>query len=121
MCDTVTKAQHTHGPWRVGKAFQPDGRGHNPVTPIYADDKDCGECGRKGGQWLVAWTFKNATKNNKADARLIALAPEMFDVVRTIVAICDSGDTNLAQLACMENSPLVDQCRELIAKAEGSL
>lgn len=54
-----------------------------------------------------------------AHERLIAAAPDLLDIARTIVAVCDSGNVEHAQLACMETSPLVDAARAAIAKAEG--
>lgn len=55
----------------------------------------------------------------RANAHLIAAAPDLLEIAQTIVTICDSGNQNLAELACMETSPLVDAARAAIAKAEG--
>lgn len=42
----------------------------------------------------------------------------LYGVAELVVAICDSGDTNTAELACMETSPLVGLSREALAYAD---
>jgi len=41
----------------------------------------------------------------------------LLTVAANVVSICDSGDQNLAELACMETSPLVGIAREALAYA----
>lgn len=51
----------------------------------------------------------------KALAWLLNSHRRLYNVAELVVAICDSGDTNVAQLALMETSPLVGQAREALA------
>ena len=87
-------SKHTPGPWRAGKPFQPAGRNdNNKVVPIYAQDHGCASCGLGKGEWLVAWTFKNATTNRwKSDAALIAASTEMLDVLVQWRSAEEDGD-----------------------------
>lgn len=64
------------------------------------------------------WVDKKKDDELEANARLIAAAPELLEIARAIVAVCDSGQH--ADMACMEGSPLVDAARDAIAKAAGS-
>ena len=108
MSDSVP---HTPGPWM----FTASGEVMHRYTQPFA-------IAQFGEANLVAGVFgdvRGGTEAAEANARLIALAPEMFDIVRTVVMICDSGDTNMAELALMENSPIVGECRALLAKARG--
>lgn len=110
---------HTPGPWKW------QGDDNDLVAPALYEawvqsDYNAAVCPFVlQGEWHNDSTA-GVSVPNQANARLIALAPAMFDLVRTIVAICDSGNTNLAQLACMETSPLVDEARALIASVEGA-
>ena len=109
---------HTPGPWEIAPFAEGD-----ECLEVCAGYRTVGD-GHKQADWiaeLIAENVDGGYARNLANARLIALAPEMFDIVRTVVAICDSGDTNMAELALMENSPLVGECRALLAKARGSV
>lgn len=53
------------------------------------------------------------------DARLIAAAPDLLDVVQTLVALVHGHATDPA-LILDENSPLMDAARAVIAKATGA-
>lgn len=75
----------TPGPWSVGKPHASHLKG-NPVTPIHAAQDGCASCGSGGGQWLIAWMFKNATANTAANAALIVAAvnalPDLLAYIR---------------------------------------
>lgn len=49
-------------------------------------------------------------------AWLINCHRPLLDVARTVVAVCDSGKPHIAELACMETSPLVDAARAAVDK-----
>ena len=97
------KAAHTPGPWRYCRENGSPTTGQHMIagaTPGYlAQVRDCG------------------SGDVQANARLIAAAPDLLEIARAIVAVCDSGKH--ADMACMEGSPLVDAARDAIAKAEG--
>ena len=93
------KAAHTPAPWHFKKLAMHDG-GH--VVMFTAQN------GQRTHRLDFAGEFK------EADARLIAAAPDLLEIARAIVAVCDSGKH--ADMACMEGSPLVDAARAAIAK-----
>ena len=102
------KAAHTPGPWLIEWNAAQGGEGH-----YITDSKDMGELSR-----IAAVLFHDDADNEtRANARLIAAAPDLLEIARAIVAICDTG--KYADMACMEGSPLVDAARDAIAKAEG--
>ena len=102
------KAAHTPGPWLIEWNAAQGGEGH-----YITDSKDMVELSR-----IAAVLFHDdAVGETRANARLIAAAPDLFEIARAIVAVCDSG--KYAEMACMEGSPLVDAARAAIAKAEG--
>lgn len=112
---STPKLEHAPGPWFV-EAPPPDAY----TCPDLRLDKDV-------RFWVIDKRSDSVIANvlkwrgePVANARLIAAAPDLLDIARTIVAICDSGDTNLAQLACMETSPLVDAARAAIQSATGA-
>lgn len=55
----------------------------------------------------------------EADKRLIAAAPDMFDVLETIVRVAD-GRRISGNLILDENSPLMGAARDALSKARGS-
>lgn len=102
------KAAHTPGPWQIEWNVAQGGEGH-----YITDSNDMGELSR-----IAAVLFHDdADGETRANARLIAAAPDLLEIARAIVAVCDSGKH--ADMACMEGSPLVDAARDAIAKAEG--
>ncbi len=64
----MTNITHTPGPWNISKHDDCEASiitaGHESIAFVYIDDND-----------------KPATENNKADARLIAAAPELLDAL----------------------------------------
>lgn len=70
----MTKAQHTPGPWNVTKHEDCDAAiitaGHESLAFVYIDDND-----------------KPATEINKADARLIAAAPELLEALEQLMPL----------------------------------
>lgn len=54
------------------------------------------------------------------NARLIAMAPEMYDVIKTLVLVAHGGNVEHARLFADENSPAVDAAREIVRKVEGA-
>ena len=93
--------KHTLGPWHVGKVVP---------TRVYSDDG-----------WLVASTIDDYEEplpeperyeTHKADARLIAAAPEMLEFLKYVRALHEEADLGPIEIRrhALDN---------LIAKAEG--
>ena len=101
--DISTQTKHTPAPWQVTKHEDCDASiitaGHESIAFVYIDDNE-----------------KPATENNRADARLIAAAPDLLEALRIVVDACP---------ACRSEAP--HDCtavghrlaRAAIAKAEG--
>lgn len=109
--------QHTPGPWHVTPT---PARPYRPMYFLTVAGESRFSVDGQPGEAAIAdlHSFLPNQPEVEANARLIAAAPDLLNIARTIVAICESGDTNLAHLACDENSPLVGEARAAIAKAE---
>jgi hypothetical protein len=114
-------AAHTPTPWTH------DGRG----SFVFAEQGQMMVCEMSGWGFLIGnprhLSHDRAVAVQEANQELIVRAvnahQRLVDLARTIVSICDSGDVNMAQLALMETSPLVDEARDIIAtltKAEAT-
>lgn len=88
-------SKHTPGPWIIDSIDKgPDGR------DIFISAKNQGVC---GGPWCLT----------KEDACLIAAAPELLDLVKTLVAVTVNA------VDPKDFTEIRKKCRVAIAKAEG--
>jgi hypothetical protein len=93
--------QHTPGPWF--NTSQDD----TPMGEVMDQPLDSG----------VTLHISVSGPTAKADARLIAAAPDMFNVLLTILHVQRAYPGNLI---LDENSPLLEAARDAITKATGS-
>jgi len=102
----MSAAKHTPGPWYVvtTREIEP-GRAPRIVHGVF----------RKEGHYAHIGDFER-----EEDANACSALPALLEIAQTIVAVCDSGNFEQAQLACTEDSPLVGAARAAIAKATGS-
>ena len=93
---------HTPAPWQVTKHDDCDASiitaGHESIAFVYIDDNE-----------------KPATENNRADARLIAAAPDLLSALSGMLEIFVESD----QLANFEDMETVKAARAAIKKATG--
>ena len=96
------KAAHTPGPWQIEWNVAQGGEGH-----YITDSNDMGELSR-----IAAVLFHDdADGETRANARLIAASPTMYDY---LVERAQSGDARAASI--VED---INAVRTAIAKAEG--
>ena len=100
--------KHTPGPWRVEKPYLDD-EGYREI-PIQADVD-----GKTVTPAAVCLQFPNLGEMQEANARLIAAAPELFEVVEALLAIREQKWME-ASVALDEHSPLIDAARIAVAK-----
>ena len=86
-------AQHTPGPWHV-----------DPENPTWVDDEN--EC-------CMATTGYGDDEGDRANARLIAAAPDMLAALRQVVDETAGG-------MVPPSTDAIDTARAAIAKAEGA-
>ena len=95
MNDTKEKhATHTPGPWGYseGEIY----RGNNPIASV-----------------IPSFGWFRKTAEDEANARLIAAAPEMFETMKSILAVVnDPGPI-------FPGTAIGDKVREVLAKVEG--
>ena len=105
----MSEQKHTSGPWIVYEFLSQDCEGDDAETHIqcYADDD--GENGASLA-FVNRWTYGDepATEESKANARLIAAAPELLEALKYL---CDVSHTD---------PKAFDQARAAIAKATGA-
>lgn len=92
-------AQRTPGAWQIASYFE---RG----------------CGISNGIQGVATAYGINNDEAKANARLIAAAPELLGIVQTIAKLIDEGVP--VSMILDENSPTLDAIRDVLAKVLGS-
>ena len=99
----MSEVRHTPGPWHVG------GRDACTVYDKYAQ--------RLANSSEGVLVIQRSDAECKANARLIAAAPDFYQTARAIEWALQSGHD--AREVLDENSPLRDALRDAIAKAEG--
>lgn len=89
---------HTPGPWRIDAdgVVAGDPEGFQPF----------GSCGCCGSPWMSG----DSDDQKRADARLIAAAPEL------LTALQEAYSVIVAEVADGEDTPLATSIRELVAK-----
>ncbi|MGH7462668.1 MAG: hypothetical protein ACREMA_16795 [Longimicrobiales bacterium] len=104
-------AQHTPGPW----AWDKTGHSLRPVTPAPDTSAVHTILSPDGCFGYMGSDFKATIAEDDANKRLIALAPDMFSILRTIMKLIDQGAP--VSMILDENSPTLDAIRDMIAKA----
>ncbi len=94
----LTKAKHTPGPWQVT---------HEDPTQV------CDADGEMRGCSPIAYCTVGTRAERKANAKLIAEAPVMFDLLLRLRDTVEALDGTSA-----ENERLVDEYRALVARIE---
>jgi hypothetical protein len=108
---SVDRVVHTPGPWRPGRADKSYDSGiPDNAFAVFAEPHHRQECGLQGNAAVICVIAKpeRMTVEDIANARLIAAAPEMFQVVQA-----------LATAEWIEESEmrfLVNECREIMRK-----
>lgn len=107
----MSNAKHTHGPWEaIGNLVR---------SPMSTDE----ETGGSGGGFLLAEVYgielTKYTEEAKANARLIAAAPDLLEACKLVVeyypAFGHLGDCEARELSAIA----IKTCRAAIAKATG--
>jgi hypothetical protein len=96
---------HTPGPWRIAETIGDNIRTPKQVAIRPVDDRHA----EHGAVCCLVWGAD--TPECKTNAKLIASAPEMLDMLLRIDASLDSGD----------DDPIWLDMREVIKKARGQL
>lgn len=92
----MSEAKHTPGPWQWTQHF-------DPTISIYKD-----------GFGQIARLYDSSAGTGKANARLIAAAPDLLDALKTIVEVI--GNTEYGEI---DRKLAVKDARAAIAKATG--
>jgi hypothetical protein len=103
---TKEKAQHSSGPWHVGGEH----------TDFGGTTEDGGYFGIGNGRVAIARALKTGcidAEEAKANAALIATAPELLEKLKEVVRSADM--TERGKVFVPE---FIDSCRAAIAKAE---
>lgn len=99
--------KHTSGPWRIGKKFPNNSLfpRHKDITPIYWDAPPCDSCGTSSGQYVIAHVFDGALPGQKvtakANAQLIAAAPDLAQVLYAYVQLMDDDGQRVYALGAL--------------------
>lgn len=119
----MSDPKHTPGPWEVGGISMNDGSisiRHAQYRIVIADVTNAASLGdfvsasMRGRRDFGA---PDTAKTQWANARLISAAPDMYEALKRLVAICED-QPRIAKATVEESSPL-GEARAAIAKAEG--
>lgn len=108
---TQTKGKHTEGPWHLNTSIR---------SNLYVETNNARM------PFICDMQLSVASEDDKdeieANARLIAAAPELLDIVRRIESIYVYVDSITAGDAGMNTRAkrMLRDCREVLAKAEGT-
>ena len=95
-------SKHTPGPWQWTQHF-------DPTISIYKD-----------GFGQIARLYDSSAGTGKANARLIAAAPDLLEALQGILGYFDSGNSvSVSQATIKARSDEVKAARAAIAKATG--
>ena len=97
----MSKTKHTPGPWRVqatGHSFVVEAHTHTEVISVDENGNPC--------RW---------SEYNEANARLIAAAPELLEVLRLMVAMAETGMCDFNP----HDEYVMDKAKAVIDKATG--
>lgn len=112
---------HTPGPWvNHGDAKVFSDLGAESGDGRRADSTNAwavAECGRGALTYVDGKPTYLSDPTNEANARLIAAAPDMLEVLQALVTAVDEGSFGVFGLDT--EHPLMDRVRHAIAKAKG--
>lgn len=99
--DSKCEVKHTPGPWKkeindYDRSLEITDRKGKPIANIYS------------GFLCCEWDFIMTQEEEKANANLIAAAPELYDVLKEL----------LSPLGNINNDEWLEKARKIIAKAE---
>ena len=105
---------HTPGPWEV----LPESDSHEGTLNIVSEYEEKG--GRASANWIAECDLQSDEAQNRANARLIAAAPELLDALRELIAAgdyCITTDDDAK--AMLRFGDAHKAARAAIAEAEG--
>lgn len=123
----TSETRHTPGPWMV-----------DPISDAVVSRLSTDPDGRRPTHWIAECDLQDDAQENHANARLIAAAPELLELVRYLVACCEQAATGVTRIGAqrdverlvgtiagahlnlgMNIESISEQARALVAKAEG--
>ena len=109
--------KHTPGPWRTGREDMQsyDGATGEPFASVYCDDERAEMHLGEKLPYDIARTFGDECK---ANARLIAAAPELLESLKEFVGLANF-DADTVPKTTEEWDAMVAKAEAVIAKAEG--
>jgi len=100
---------HAPGPWEV----LPESDSHEGPLNIVSEYEEKG--GRASANWIAECDLQSDEAQNRANARLIAAAPELLNALKDLVRHDRIEDERDHLPTCLER----EQAEDVIAKAEG--
>ena len=94
---SVHRVVHTPGPWRPGRADKSYDAGIlDNAFAVFAEPRHQQDCGLQGNAAVICVIAKpeRMTEEDIANAKLIAAAPDMLDVLRMVRQYGKSGETD---------------------------
>ena len=113
-------SKHTQGPWMIYD--DGDGEDSSDIINVWIDDRDGGE-----KYDIAAMLLDRPVGERKANARLIAAAPDLLAALEGLVSwfgevnydAFDSGEIDESQLDWLGLHKVLDRATAAIAKARG--
>lgn len=99
----MSDVKFTKGPWHVGSDFD---NGEYPITAIY-DERSIYVVSASGDREVIS------TEERRANARLIATAPELYEMVKSLL----NESHPEKGVRAMVSHELADKARELLSKS----
>ena len=101
----MSESKHTPGPWTICGMSSTAG---GPVTHLVVNGSDGPALGEFGVFICAVSPVESLNERDEANARLIAAAPDLYEVVREYVAWCDANNVT---------APPSQRARAALAKA----
>ena len=108
----MSAAQYTPGPWQwSGNTLEPVDK--DPSRSAVYSILD-----REGGFGFMASNHQDTCAELEANYALIAVAPEMFEILKVVARVAD-GRRIPGHLIVDENSPIMGAIRDVLLKVSG--